>query len=369
MTRRSTLIEGLCTVEFDRRDLAEASALVTVERQELLSTCGWDLGFWMARDEPAVEDSIVLIGRGSAPSLSRARWEAIRIRLKAHDPEGDAGDGATSDAEALARKDGWVYVIGSHFGSDRHGLQGKRAFVARFQESDVDIDVEARPAVIEVVNDEFRVHRLVNDALLASGVLPSLKTTLGRHLEHGRKAYIDETLKHAEGKSWAGRLSDHDWPINIEGATFHSDGSLVLGLRFPVASGGHPVLVQIDGVERLFASGEPALRGVIVLEDIGTAETPVGVRDVEAAEESIHVLVGNVDKELFDDYREKPPFAHWQAHLRSLSGDRSLRATRVREFPAELGHIEGLTVDKRGRVFYVCDDEDYVRVLFDSDGD
>jgi hypothetical protein len=363
MTRLSRLGEGLCAIEFDRGSLAEASALVTVESQELLSTCGWDLGFWMARDEPAVEKAIVLIGRRSEPSSSSAGWEIMPVRLRAHDIGGAAADSKTSDSEALALRNGWVYVIGSHFGSERHGLQGKRAFVARFQECDVDIDVEARPAVIEVMKDEFRVHRLVNDALKASGVLPPQRTTLGRRLEHGRKAYIKKTLKQAEGRSWADRLSDNDWPINIEGATFHSEGSLMLGLRFPVASGGHPTLVQIDGIERLFANGEPTLRRVIVLEGIGTAETPV-----EAAEESIHVLVGNVEKELFDDYREKPLSAHWQAQLRSLGGDRSLRVTRVREFPEELGHIEGLTVDKRGRVFYVCDDENCVRVLFDSDG-
>ena len=364
--RLPSAVNGLITVEFDQRTLAEASALVVVEDRGLLSRRGWDLAFWMVRDEPAVEDSIVLVGRGSEQGSSRSGWEALRVPLEAIGPEADRAHGATTDSEALARRAGWVYVVGSHFGSDRHGLQAERAFVARFQEGDV--DVGASPAAMEVIKDDFRVHRLVNDALQDSGVLPSETTSLGRELEHRRKAFIETTREHARGKAWAERLSKHDWPINIEGATFHPDGSLILGLRFPVASGGHPVLVRVDGVERLFANGAPAVREVVVLDDIGTEWAPIGVRDVEATDESVHVLVGNLDKEMFDDYTEKPRFAHWQTHLTALGGDRADRVTRVREFPRKLGRIEGLAVGPGGQVFYVCDDEDCVRLLFERDG-
>ena len=360
------VVDGLFSVEFGERSLAEASALVIVEHQEFLSRCGWDLAFWMVRDESAVEDAIVLVGRRAQPRSPRAGWEALRVRLEAVNPKGEPA-GGTTDGEALARKAGWVYVVGSHFGSDRRGLQAKRAFVARFRECDVDIDARASPAVMEVVKDEFRLHRLVNDALHASGVLPSRTTTLGRQLERGRKAYIETTQEHAQGKSWAELISEHDWPINIEGATFHPDGSLILGLRFPVASGGHPVLAQIDGVERLFANGVPAVREVVVLDDLGSEGKPIGIRDVEATDESIHVLVGNVDKEMFDDYTEKPRFAHWQTEVTSLGRDCAPRMTRVREFPKELGRVEGLTVGPSGDMFYACDDESGVRVLFERD--
>ena len=39
------------------------------------------------------------------------------------------------------------------------------------------------------------------------------------------------------------------------GAAFRIDGSLLLGLRFPVATDGRPIIVEVNGVERLFEPG------------------------------------------------------------------------------------------------------------------
>lgn len=58
-------------------------------------------------------------------------------------------------------------------------------------------------------------------------------------------------------------MLEDDYPINIEGTTFRVDGTPLLGLRFPVAADGRPILVEFDGIERLFESGErlPVVRG------------------------------------------------------------------------------------------------------------
>ena len=59
---------------------------------------------------------------------------------------------------------------------------------------------------------------------------------------------------------WPGGGRD---PINVEGAAFR-DGAeapkggsptLLLGLRFPVTAEGHPIVVEIEGIERLFKPG------------------------------------------------------------------------------------------------------------------
>jgi hypothetical protein len=50
------------------------------------------------------------------------------------------------------------------------------------------------------------------------------------------------------------RVREGDWTINVEGAEFTADGTLLLGLRFPVAADGRPIVIRLRGVERLFAA-------------------------------------------------------------------------------------------------------------------
>ena len=51
-------------------------------------------------------------------------------------------------------------------------------------------------------------------------------------------------------------MREDDYPINMVGAGFRESGSLLLGLRFPVAADGWPILIELDGIGRLFEPGD-----------------------------------------------------------------------------------------------------------------
>jgi hypothetical protein len=73
-----------------------------------------------------------------------------------------------------------------------------------------------------------------------------------------------------------------DYPNNIEGTAFRPDGTLLLGLRFPTTADGRPILIELEGVERLFEPGDrlPEVRGFWVVDAIGRNGKMAGVRDL-----------------------------------------------------------------------------------------
>jgi hypothetical protein len=111
----------------------EASGLLMIGDEELLGEHGWDLGFWACLDEGEIEDCIAAIGRRRGYPDEEG-WEIERLRAEA-----SGAAGKTEDAEAITRDEstGYVYILGSHFGSKDGPLQPKRGFVARFREADV----------------------------------------------------------------------------------------------------------------------------------------------------------------------------------------------------------------------------------------
>jgi hypothetical protein len=141
----------------------EASDLLPVANAALLAAHGWDRGFWTVLDEGFAEDSIAIIGHRAGDD----GWEVRALACR-------AGDQATrtTDAEACARHDGWVYVVGSHFGSKDGPLQPKRAWLARFEEEAIDAAVTETEVELEIRRNQFRLHRLINDALDAATSCP-----------------------------------------------------------------------------------------------------------------------------------------------------------------------------------------------------
>jgi hypothetical protein len=341
----------------------EASGLLTLENDALLETHGWELALWAVLDEGRVEDCVALIGheRG-APIGEGWRIERLNARLES-DP------GKTEDAESVARHDGRVYVFGSHFGSKDGPLQPKRSFVARFKEDDVE-HVTGEPAVeMEVSRKSFEIHRIINDAFKAGG--PEL-VPLGRR---SNEAFIGKTIERGEdkGKRWAGLVREGDYPINVEGAAFRADGTLLLGLRFPVSAEGLPILVGLEGLERLFGPGDglPSVTGFWVVDAVGRGGTMAGVRDLalsgSGGGEELHLVTGNIDSRdkgsvLLQDYRggEETVATHFRCAL--PGGDPgSLAAEFVREFPA-LPRVEGIAITDDERFFYVTDEDEGVHL-------
>ena len=344
----------------------EASGLLTISNDALLEDHGWDLGFWAVLDEGEIEDCVAVIGHRSGSSEDEG-WEIERLHAGV-----DGNVGKTEDAEAITLNEdtGYVYILGSHFGSKAGPLQPKRGFVARFSEADVGHVTEAPALRLEVSRRSFALHRLINDALRESGLdlIP-----LG---EQTRRALIEATVERGEekAKNWAGLVREDDYPINIEGAAFREDGTLLLGLRFPVSADGHPVLVEIAGIERLFEPGDerPA---VLVFWDVGAVGRGgdiAGVRDlalVATAEgEELHLVTGNVDSRdkgsvLIRDYPggRHTVATHFRAVLPSGTHSGSLDAGFVREFP-DLPRVEGIAIADEDRCFYVTDEDEGVHL-------
>src|SRR5918998_1023335 len=344
----------------------EASGLLTIGDEVLLGKHGWDLGFWACLDEGEIEDCVAAIGhrRGSPDEEG---WEIERLRAEASDAAGK-----TEDAEAITRDEstGYVYILGSHFGGKDGPLQPKRSFVARFREADVGHVTEEPAMGMEISRRSFLLHRQINDAIEAHG--PDL-VPLG---EASREALIAATIQRGErgNKKWAGLVREDDYPINIEGAAFRSSGTLLLGLRFPVAADGRPLLVELEGVERLFEPGgePPEVLGFWVVDAVGREGDAAGVRDLAILDtadgEELHLVTGNVDSRDKDSVllRDHPGGRHTVAtHFRCIlppgAHPGPLDAGFVREFPT-LPRVEGIAIAEGGRFFYVTDEDEGVHL-------
>ncbi len=344
----------------------EASGLLTIEDEGLLGEHGWDLGFWAVLDEGEIADCVAAIGhrRGSP---EHEGWEIERLRAEV---DGDAGK--TEDAEAITRDErtGYVYILGSHFGSKSGPLQPKRGFVARFREADVGRVTEDPAMQLGVSRRSFALHRLINDALRESDLdlVP-----LG---EQSHKALIEATIERGDkkGKKWAGLVREDDYPINIEGAAFRHSGTLLLGLRFPTTADGRPILVELEGIDRLFDPGDalPEVRGFWIVDAVGKNGDIAGVRDLYLARteggEELHLVTGNVDSRdkqsvLVKDYAggRQTVATHFRCDLPPDAHSGDLRGEFVREFPS-LPRVEGIAITNDGRFFYVTDEDEGVHL-------
>src|ERR687895_461183 len=222
----------------------EASDLCRLDAPELLERRGWDRAFVTVLDEASAEDALALLGHqaGAEPGDG---WHAERVHAKP-----SSGAGKTEDAEACARRDGFVYALGSQFGSKGGPLGAGRSWIARVAEDALGGDEQPE---LEIARLRFGLHRAVNDALARSGV---------ELVERGpatTERYIDATIARgaAKSKRWAGRVSAADHPINVEGATILADhpqggraASQHVRFSLPLTAGGGSV-----GVERVHDFG------------------------------------------------------------------------------------------------------------------
>lgn len=334
----------------------EASGLLAVADQALLDHFGWDRAFWSVLDEDDVAKCVVLMGHatGAQPHEGWAVQRPVVDRL------GDAEE--ASDAESVDRWDGWVYIFGSHHGGKSGPIRRSEQWVARFREDAVvGENGDDAKVSLTVVNTGFRLHRLVNDALRDSDieVLPMAKKM--------RKAFIKPTLKQVKGTAAAEMVRKGDWTINIEGVTFTPSGSLLLGLRFPVAADGLPIIVQLGGCADLFASPSrlPEVEGVWVVDAVGRKGSQAGIRDLCMDGRHLQLVTGDLDSAgkgsvIREEYKggRNTVSTHFETKL-DASGGGYVDARRVREFP-DNPRIEGLAVDAGGRYYYVADEDEFI---------
>ena len=303
----------------------------------------WHEAYWTAIDEAPASECLSIVAR-IGNGAGEWRIEPVAVRQ-------DRGSRKTQDVEALARFDGWVYLIGSQYGRPGGPLESRRSFLARFREP----KGAPRKAVrMEVVRDRFRLHRAINDALAASG-LP-----LARLREKASRDFIrrTHTLGRRRHKAWADRILPGDLPLNIEGAAFDDQGALLLGLRFPVTASGEPIIVELEEVDGAFRSPGwwPVVHAMRVLTGAGSPGAPMGIRDLELSGDELHALVGGIDPELVD--HAPPPSAHPFEHRvgRWTRGvERASLPTRlVRRFQRGQ-QVEGLAGDGAGGFAYVAE--------------
>jgi hypothetical protein len=336
----------------------EASDLTPLFGPRVLAEHGWDLALATVLDEAPVEEAIaVLVHQSGAPSGDG--WQAMRVPARA-----SKRAGATRDAEACATHDGWLYVVGSQFGSKQGPLEPARSFMARVQEGDLaDAIGGAITPVVEVAWLRFALHRAVNDALSAADVeLIELGPT-------SREAYIDATIRGGarDDKSWSGAVRSSDHPINIEAVSFRGDGRMLLGLRYPVTAAGQPLLVEFTNPEAMFIDRDavPHCSAVWHLDDAGSPQEPVGLRALHREGADVyHAVVGDLDSGGTTILADHPQgrlanSAHVHFSLPLAAGGGAVRCEIVRRFE-DIKRIEGIAVDGKGNAHYVIDREGQV---------
>jgi hypothetical protein len=299
--------------------------------------------YWTAIDEGPASECLGIVAR-IGHGAGEWRVKPVPVRL-------DRGSRKTRDVEALARFDGWVYLIGSQYGRPGGPLESRRSFLARFREPK---GASAETVRMEVVRDRFRLHRAINDALAES------RLPLAPLSEKAERDFIRHTcdVGRRRHKAWADRIQLGDLPLNLEGAAFDDQGGLLLGLRFPVTASGQPIIVELKELEGAFRSAAwwPALRAIRVLTGAGSPRAPVGIRDLELSGDDLHVLVGGIDPELVD--HAPPPsarsFQHRVGRWARESEAASVPTRLVRRFPPGQ-RVEGLAADGAGGFAYVAD--------------
>lgn len=331
-----------------------------VDNDQLLADRGWDLAFWVCLDDVPVHDCFAIVGHRWGNRLDDG-WEIDRL-----EPTSRGVDGATEDAEAMARWGDRLFVFGSHFGSKDGPLQPERAFIGQLRESEVHWNEDGDPVgELQVRRNALALHRLVNDGLADAGIdLVELGPA-------ARVAFIDGTRDQHEDERWVELLHDDDHPINIEGTAFRPDGSVLLGLRYPTTAEGEPILVQMSGLPGWFA-GDRSLEvtAVWAIGAVGRDGSMAGVRDLTALGSELHVVTGNVDSRqkgsvLLEDHPEgrDTRSTHWRCELPWDRNGGRVDAERLVEFP-DMPRIEGVATDPQGRFYYVSDEDEAVRVRY-----
>jgi hypothetical protein len=322
----------------------------------VLEPRGWDRAFVTVLDEAHAEDALALLGHEAGAEPGEG-WHAERIHL-----EPGSGAGKTQDAEACARRDRHLYMLGSQFGSKRGPLSPSRSWIARVPEAALGAD---GAAPLEVARLRFGLHRAVNDALGRSRI---------ELIERGpliTERYIDATIARgaAESKRWAGRITAADHPINVEGMEFRANGRLLLGLRYPVSADGHPLLVELDDVQALFSAPDavPACSRVWELENAGDRDMPMGIRALHTGGDDVFdAVVGDLDAAgkgatVLADHPAggRAASRHVRFSLPLRAGGGAVTAETVHEFGG-IKRVEGIALAADGHAHYVIDEEGHV---------
>jgi hypothetical protein len=149
---------------------------------------------------------------------------------------------------------------------------------------------------------------------------------------------------------------------------FRADGRLLLGLRYPVSAGGHPLLVELDDVDALFADpgADVSCSHVWELENAGARDEPMGIRAMHTEGADVFdAVVGDLDAAgkgatILADHPAggRAASRHVRFSLPAAAGG-GVRAYTVHEFRT-IKRVEGIAVAPDGHAHYVIDEEGHV---------
>lgn len=315
----------------------EASAITAIHDHALLAAWDWDLAFWIVSDEKPARKAVAALGRSEDGT-----WSVVPLRTTL---TAGSDTKAAEDCETLTRAGSWIYIFGSQYGSKEGPLEPRRHFIARFNESLVKTGKKSLQVDLDLARAPFVLHRLINDALREREI---------PLLVHDDAAELDVK------KKWRDLVEDGDRAINVEGSTFLPNGHLLLGLRYPATAHGHPILVEIERIDRIFEGKKPEIATIWIVENVGSEKAPAGIRELDARGSSIHLITGDID----DPKLRRPPSEHHKivARPQRAVAVRRVEAERIRAFRGN-AHVEGIAVQDDGTVWYAHDDEQ-IRLSF-----
>ncbi len=320
----------------------EVSALSPVTDPSLAAGLRAERAWWLAHDEGGLDSVVSLLcwSDGDDP------WSIEPVRL--------LGDDTVTDAEALTTADGYVFVVGSGFVGPDDRLDERRSFILRVRESDV--AAASNDGGFEASAYTMRLG-------------PRLMTSI-----HEAILRAEVELLATDGDIVEALAEDHPGPatspINIEGAAFCAD-DLVIGLRWPVTSAGHPILAIIHDARPLLTEPTPSAdrlleleMSVQIIDAVGSTRRPAGVRGLgnSSVHRSVELLVGPTDRQMADDKVKSAAAAHVRLAIDSGSVEDVQRFEGFRK-------VEGLAPSPAGDTpswMYALDDDDAIVLLLDD---
>ena len=113
----------------------------------------------------------------------------------------------------------------------------------------------------------------------------------------------------------------------------------------------------------------PVVRRFWVIENVGTAAAPAGIRALHRRGDELHAITGSLDaggkgSALLEDHPEggRAACAHYRFALPGNRDGGSVEAELEQAF--DLHNVEGLASDPEGHFYYVTDDDERIRVRY-----
>ena len=212
---------------------------------------GWrrfDQTFVTVLDEGVIEESVAVLGHRGDDLFQG--WEAVGCRWRHRHA------GRTEDAEACDFHGDHLYVS-ARTSAPRTGRWRPAGVGRAGPEADLPAAVAGKRPPIEIARNRFGLHRAVNDRLRESGLGPARTRAAGARAAHPAHDRSGARRSGRRGPAGCARTISRS---TSRACASSSDGTLLLGLRYPVTAEGEPMLVELLDLEAFFADPDSCRR-------------------------------------------------------------------------------------------------------------